>query len=93
MSLAAPLLRVFEKIASTCEIVRLLIGLSLWTNTASMSSAVLISVGLYAYFFSKSSSSWSFIGRLIGPKFAVPATSAVGAVPEPLPSISTVTLG
>ena len=34
-----------------------------------------------------------FIGRDIGPKWAVPATSAGGAVEEPLPSISTFTFG
>ena len=52
-----------------------------------------MAVGLYPNCFSKASISASFIGRLIGPNCAVPAVSAGGAVPEPLPSISILTLG
>ncbi|MNU11313.1 hypothetical protein D3C72_2590640 [compost metagenome] len=46
MSLAPPHRRVLEKIASTCSIDRLLIGLSLCTNTARASMATGTAVGL-----------------------------------------------
>ena len=69
------------------------IGLSLFTKTASMSMLVGSWTHLYPKRDSNSSCSLSFILRLMGPKVAVPSISAGGAVEEPLPSISTCTLG
>src|SRR6185369_15996507 len=90
---APPRLWVLEKMASTLSRERLLIGLSLLTNTARESSATPILVGLKPCFFSNSSISELFISRDMGPSWAVPAIRAGGAVLEPLPSIWMLTLG
>ena len=50
-------------------------------------------VGLWPNLPAKAAISLDFISRLIGPSWAAPEVIAGGAVPEPLPSTCTLTLG
>jgi hypothetical protein len=93
MSSLAPRRRDFEKTASTWLRLRHLIGLSLFTKTASASTEVRSAVGLWPYFFSNASISVPFISRDIGPSWAVPLIRAGGAVDDPLPSICSLAFG
>src|SRR3990172_4678904 len=85
MSSLYPYRRDLEKMASTCSMVRHLIGLSLLTKTARASTELRSPTGLYPNFFSKVSISVPFMGRDMGPSWAVPEISAGGARGEPLP--------